>query len=360
MPLVEVRGARLNYLQVGPAENPAAEDLVMVHGLATNLAFWFMPHAQHFAQRYRVTVFDLRGHGRSQMTPDGYRPQDLAGDLAGLLDALGIARAHIVAHSYGGVVALGMACRQPERIASLVLADTHLSSARERGDQAAAWSDEGRVRAALSRAGLSLDPRDPYFGYRLLTEVAQLQREQLTVPADVAELVGPLMSRVGARTASQWLKLMRETQAERELMADDGLCLEMLGRLQFPILAMYGDHSQARLTGAQLREVWPHAQLRRVRDAGHFFPSTRPQEVIDSCERFWAGQPVVPRTPRQGEPRANHFRSDRVYLDEGGWYFQTREDGRMGPFPEQEEAQRELSAYVQRMQAEAPLRARSS
>src|SRR5688572_22636697 len=99
MPTALVNGARINYVQSEPVGG-ADEDLVMVHGLATSLAFWYFPYASLFAQRYRVTVFDLRGHGRSEMTPGGYTPQAQAADLEGLMDHLGIETAHLVAHSY--------------------------------------------------------------------------------------------------------------------------------------------------------------------------------------------------------------------------------------------------------------------
>src|SRR5438046_4762158 len=106
------------------------EDLVMVHGLAANMAFWYFKYACELARDFRVTVFDLRGHGRSQITPSGYTPDNLAVDLACLLDQLGIGSAHLLAHSFGGVVALRFALQRPERVRSLVLADTHVAAVR--------------------------------------------------------------------------------------------------------------------------------------------------------------------------------------------------------------------------------------
>jgi pimeloyl-ACP methyl ester carboxylesterase len=102
----------------------------MVHGLATNMAFWYFHYAALFARRYRSPLYDLRGHGRSEMPPGGYTPDNLARDLEGLLDHLSIRRAHFLVHSFGGVIALNLARVAPERIASLVLADTHISAAR--------------------------------------------------------------------------------------------------------------------------------------------------------------------------------------------------------------------------------------
>src|SRR3546814_4554164 len=60
----------------------------------------------------------------------GYSPGDMARDLAGLLDHLQIDQAHFIAHSFGGVVALKLACEQPRRVSSLVLADCHIAAVR--------------------------------------------------------------------------------------------------------------------------------------------------------------------------------------------------------------------------------------
>jgi pimeloyl-ACP methyl ester carboxylesterase len=344
VPVAIVGGIRVNYLQVAP-DAGAAEDLVMVHGLATNLAFWYGPYATELAKRYRVTLYDLRGHGRSETPPFGYRAADLALDLRGLLDHLEIRRAHVLAHSFGGVVALNLACAHPERIASLVIADTHIAAARD-GSSTRAWTDGARIQKILDGAGSTLDVRDPYFGYHVLTEVARLQGQDAPVPKALAELVAPLLGARGNRTAMQWLALMDRTSARVELMADDGLDLARLRRLRFPIMAMYGDRSQARLTGEQLLGVWPHAEFRRVRDAGHFFPTTRAGEVLRACRCFWDGEVPLTAARRSGERDERHFRSDRIYESGDGWYCLTRERCPLGPFSGPEAARRELASYI--------------
>lgn len=344
MPVAIVGGIRVNYLQLAPDAGPA-EDLVMVHGLATNLAFWYVPYATELAKRYRVTLYDLRGHGRSETPPAGYRAADLGRDLRGLLDHLDIERAHVLAHSFGGVVALNLACADPERVASLVLADTHIAAARDGGDTRA-WGDGDRIQKILEGAGSTLDVRNPYFGYQLLTEVARLRRQDAPVAKPLADLVAPLLGARGNRTAMQWLALMDGTSASAELMADDGLDLANLRRLRFPIMAMYGDRSQARITGEELLGVWPHAEFRRVRDAGHFFPTTRADEVLRNCQRFWDGELPRAATHRCGEPDERHFRSDRIYESGDGWYCLTREHRLLGPFTGPEAARRELADYI--------------
>jgi pimeloyl-ACP methyl ester carboxylesterase len=346
MPTARLPGVSINFLQVQEGDDgDAREDLVMVHGLATSMAFWYLNFVPAFARRFRVTLFDLRGHGRSEMPAGGYTPQQLGADLHALLDHLGIERAHLVAHSFGGVVALNFACAAPGRVASLVLADSHLSAVRHVRTRDE-WAHGQEMQPILDRAGLELDTMDPYFGPKLLTRVARMQAAGAAVPAELLSLVKPLLGASGARTASQWLRLMDGTAAEAELMGDDGLGLERLRALGFPILAMYGDHSQARLTGGELLAVWPNAVFRRVRDAGHFFPVSRPDELRSGCLRFWHGE--FDATPRQraGEDGARHFRSDRVFEAAGGWWFTTREKQRIGPFSAADEARQKLAETI--------------
>src|SRR4051794_23744191 len=73
---------------------------------------------------YRCLRYDARGHGRSQVLDQLITIDDLADDLAGLLDALGMAQAHIVGLSLGGMTAQAFGVRHPDRAESLTLMAT--------------------------------------------------------------------------------------------------------------------------------------------------------------------------------------------------------------------------------------------
>lgn len=351
MPIATINGVRLNYVQLDDGDGAAREDLVMVHGLATNMAFWYFRYGLALSKRFRVTLYDLRGHGRSEMPPTGYSPAILADDLAALMAHLGIETAHLMAHSFGGVVALNFACAQPDRVRSLVLADSHFSAGREVQEREE-WSFSRKVQPILDRMEAGLSTSDPYFGPKLLTRVAEWQLHGREVPAELADLVSPLLGRTGKRTSAAWLELMNSTSAEAEMLSDDGLALDRLRSLHFPIIAMYGDHSPARLSGAELLAIWPHAEFLRVRDAGHFFPTVRPQEVLSACLRFWGGEyTATPRRYRNGEARRSYFRSDRIFRSDAGWHFTTRDETRFGPFSTREEAGTALDHFISALDA---------
>lgn len=285
MAVIETNGILTHTMQLHGEAGGDWEDLVMVHGLGTSMSFWYLPHAVHLAKTYRVTIFDLRGHGRSSMPLTGYEPANLTRDLLALLDALGIQRAHFVAHSFGGVVALSLACQQPERCIDLVVADTQLATLRH---LAHPHSQPGQqLQLLLARYGIALDIDDPYFGFHLLGAVARLEIQNVALPAELAQVLGPLAGKNSKRTARQWLQLLDSTTAQQELLSGDGLTEERLGSLDVPVLAMYGERSRAVATGQRLSEILPRATYCGLAGAGHFFPSTHSEAFMQRCERFW-------------------------------------------------------------------------
>jgi pimeloyl-ACP methyl ester carboxylesterase len=110
-------GVRLPYVETG---NPGGSPVILLHGYTDSLRSFdlLLPH---LPATYRVLALSQRGHGDASRPPAGYRPRDLAADLAGFMDALGIDSAVIVGHSMGSQVALRFAIEHPGRAAGLVL-----------------------------------------------------------------------------------------------------------------------------------------------------------------------------------------------------------------------------------------------
>lgn len=294
MPVAPVNGVRLNYTQLSHKGSGPAEELVMIHGLAANMAFWLMEYGQYFAERFRVTLYDLRGHGRSQTTESGYTPDDMAADLKALLDSLGIKKAHFIAHSFGGLAALKLASTAPQRFSSLILADTHIGLGRKQA-KGSAWETGETVQKILDNCGIWLNTKDPYFGYHLITEIARFRRDGREVPEELLPWVRHILDGNNTKTAEKWLSLMEETQAEKELTSGDGLSEEILKNIGCPALALYGEKSQAVASGRILASALPQAKFVCVPDSGHFFPRSQPDFVKSACGRFWDGAAVMRR-----------------------------------------------------------------
>lgn len=97
--------------------------MVFVHGLGGNHAVWFHQIA-HFARNHTVVTMSQRGFAPSGGTQDRYNVDLLVDDLIHVMDDAKIERAAVIGQSMGGWTALGLATRAPERVDSLVLADT--------------------------------------------------------------------------------------------------------------------------------------------------------------------------------------------------------------------------------------------
>jgi 3-oxoadipate enol-lactonase len=101
--------------------------LLFLHGIGGNRTNW-RDQIAHFGDRFTAAAWDARGYGLSD-DDDPAAPRrhaDYAADLLRVIEHLGAARAHLCGLSMGGRIAMDFAARHPDRIASLILADTHL------------------------------------------------------------------------------------------------------------------------------------------------------------------------------------------------------------------------------------------
>ena len=115
-----VNRLRLRYLEWG---SPGALPVVCVHGY-TSSAEAFNAVARRLEDRAHLIAMDVRGHGESAWSPDGaYQYADQAGDLAALVDRLGIERFVLIGTSMGGVIAMVYASQYADRLRGLVLND---------------------------------------------------------------------------------------------------------------------------------------------------------------------------------------------------------------------------------------------
>jgi 3-oxoadipate enol-lactonase len=115
-----VNGIHIHVAVEGPERGPA---LVFANSLGTDFRIWD-PLLPHLPAGLRVLRYDKRGHGLSDAPPAPYRMADHVGDLAGLLDVLGVPSAVVIGLSIGGLIAQGLAAAHPERVRGLVLMDT--------------------------------------------------------------------------------------------------------------------------------------------------------------------------------------------------------------------------------------------
>ncbi|MEM0897411.1 MAG: alpha/beta hydrolase [Verrucomicrobiota bacterium] len=115
MPTVETNGITMHYDERGDGD-----PVLMIMGITAPGAVW-EAHADDWSQHFRCIMPDNRGVGASSKPPGEYTSEMMADDHAGLLDALGIEKAHVVGVSMGSIIAQQIALRHPDKVRSAVL-----------------------------------------------------------------------------------------------------------------------------------------------------------------------------------------------------------------------------------------------
>jgi 3-oxoadipate enol-lactonase len=112
-----VTAIQVDHTVDGPRDAPV---VLLSNSLGATRAMWD-PQVPVLAERYRVVTYDTRGHGTSPAPSGPYTLDDLVDDVLALLDRVGARRAHVAGLSLGGMIALRLAAREPQRVHRLAV-----------------------------------------------------------------------------------------------------------------------------------------------------------------------------------------------------------------------------------------------
>ena len=256
-----VNGIRTVVRQAGPPDE--SEAVVFVHGNPGSSADWepFLP-----AVGLRAVAWDAPGFGRSEGA-EGF-PQTLAGHgafIGAALNALGIDRAHLVLHDFGGPWGLEWAASEPERVASITLIDTGLLLDYRWHWLARLWRTRG-----LGEAFMATTTRP---GFRMLLRRARLP----------AAFVDRMYDDFDADTRRAVLRLYRSVddpagEAERVLRSLPDV----------PALVLWGRHDPylSHRLAARQREAFPAARVVVLPESGHWPFADDPGRVAQELTAF--------------------------------------------------------------------------
>ncbi len=118
MPYIDAGSERLYFERTG--EGPP---VVLIRGLSRSMRFW-EPFLPHLSDHFTLITYDHRGIGRSGLHDGRFSIDDLADDLARLMDAIDLPKAHVFGLSLGGMVAQKLAIRHPDKVSRLALGST--------------------------------------------------------------------------------------------------------------------------------------------------------------------------------------------------------------------------------------------
>jgi N-formylmaleamate deformylase len=252
--LCETNGINIHYLRTGGAKPP----VVLLHGLMGSGACW-TPLARALEGEFDVVMPDLRGHGGSSAPHHGYRYDDLASDVVGLIRGLGLSRPVLLGHSMGGMTAAVVASRGAGILRGLILVDpTFLTPERQREVRDSDVADQHR-------------------------RVLGLQKSDLVAQARARN----------PRRSPELVELQAEARLKTHLAAFDVLTppnpeyRDVVSAIDVPSLLVIGDSPVVTLEMAtELRSVNPRVRIEQVQDAGHGLPFDQPERLGEVVVSF--------------------------------------------------------------------------
>lgn len=240
MPEVEANGVRFYYQQSG--DGP---DVVLVHAVTSNQAVWvFSGLIEALATDFRVTAYDLRGHGMSERPATGYTSEVMARDFREFQATLGLKPAFLIGHSFGGVVGMHAALLAPECVRGVVLSDSFfpgLKHIEPNFGKMSIWKD---VRDTFAQVGVELG--DTVDFTRLFRECAALDADRMKRLEDIYGAFG--------RGWLRQLPKLAETTCGDEVLSEAGLTAEALASVRQPVVALYDEFSPFLATSRWLEQ----------------------------------------------------------------------------------------------------------
>jgi pimeloyl-ACP methyl ester carboxylesterase len=271
VPGVSHRRVRAGAIEMHVAEAGEGPPLLLVHGWPQHWYAWraLIPE---LALEHRVICPDLRGLGWSDAPPGGYDKATLAGDLLNLMDALGLERASLAGHDWGGYAGYLLAQRAPERIERLAMLSIVTPGATRPRRVPSPWAPLLMAYQVVLATPV-LGPLTLTAGSALLHAIfATWPRRELE---DVDVYAERLKDPARARATSLYYRTFLTRELPSELRGR-----HPGGEPVMPVLRLMGEHDFLRkLAGDE-----PGVKL--IAGAGHFLPEEAPQEVLEALRAF--------------------------------------------------------------------------
>jgi pimeloyl-ACP methyl ester carboxylesterase len=280
MPNVRVNDVKLWY---GIAGGNSDDVVVLVHGSWADHTAW-QQVVPRLSRSSRVLTYDRRGHGHSESIPGRGTRQEDETDLAGLLEALNLAPAHVAGNSFGASIVLGMASTRPDLCRSVIVHEPPLSAviAHDADMQPMLQAFQTEIYAVLRRIGSG----DVEGGSRqFVEEVAIGPGAWDMLPAEVRQ-----------KFIDHALTWVDEQQDTRSAEID----LPGLSQLPCPALLTQGDQSFPWFPRIieKLQVVVPDARVHTLEGAGHIPHLTHPEGYVRVITEFIQAVNGMGDTPR--------------------------------------------------------------
>jgi N-formylmaleamate deformylase len=245
MAVCKINGINIHYTRTG-GDKPT---LVLLHGLTANGACW-TGLAHLLEKEYDIIMPDARGHGESGAPDYGYRYEDHANDVIGLINSLRLPPPVLLGHSMGGMTAAVLASRSPKLLRGLILADpTFLSTKVQREIRDSDVGDQHR-----RILGKSLDEL-----------VADLQSRHPNRSSDTIELI----ARARLQTSMAAFDVLTPPNPDYK---------QLVSVIDIPSLLVFGDKGVvSSVVSEEIQRLNPRFLVDQIPEAGHGLHYDQPE-----------------------------------------------------------------------------------
>jgi 2-hydroxy-6-oxonona-2,4-dienedioate hydrolase len=258
-----IRNVHIGQWLTRVLEAGAGTPLVLMHGTGGHLEA-YARNLQTLAKRYRVVAYDYPGHGWTTPADKDLEVDAYVEHLAGLMDALGIGRAHLSGESLGGWVAVKFAARHPERVERLVLNTP--------GGTMATPEVMERIRS-LSQAAAD-DPSEE----RIRARLEWLMADPGSVTDELVAIRRGVYSRPGFAASMRHILCLQDPDVRRRNMVTD----DDLAAIAAPTLVIWtsDDPSGPAKAGLEMAQRIRAGEFQLIEGAGHW-PQWEQRETFD-------------------------------------------------------------------------------
>jgi pimeloyl-ACP methyl ester carboxylesterase len=215
--------------------------------------------ARDLERDYDIIMPDARGHGKSSAPDDGYRYEDHAKDVAGLIEALRLPPPILIGYSMGGMVATVVAGHHPKLLRGLILADpSFLSPEAQREVRDSDVADQHRRILEMS----------------LDEVVAELRSRHPQRPAELLEI----LARARLQTSMNAFEVLKQPYPDYR---------QLVGSIDVPTLLIIGENGVVTPeVAAELQRINPKIQVEKISKAGHGLHYDQPERFAAVVKPF--------------------------------------------------------------------------
>ena len=272
---VTVHGHRRAYVKVG--NGPA---LLLLHGLGCTHRTW-LPVLDSLSRRYTVIAPDLLGHGESDKPRADYSVGGFANGMRDLLTVLGIDRATVVGHSFGGGVAMQFAYQFPERTERLVLVGSGgLGPEVSPAIRAITTTGFHQVMGVLTMPGVR------HVGSAGLRALSRTGLKEFRDFDEVAEIYESFRDPAARAAIRHVVRAVVDWQGQIVTMADRAYLTDAM-----PMCVIWGEQDRVIPVShaARAAEMAPKARVEVIPNAGHFPHKDHPERFVKVLNGFVRG-----------------------------------------------------------------------